>query len=360
MRALLLLTVANIKSFVRDRAALFWTVAFPLIFVFVFGLIFSGGPTKTTYGFADLDGSPQSAQLKEAFEATGTVTLETGTEDELLANMRDGDVAGVIVVPSGYGAGLGSAIAPTMVKVYTDPSQSQADARTRQVVAYVLGGVNTAVAGRPPAVMPEFATIQTTELNFLSYLIPSILAMALMQLGVFAAVPLVADREKLILKRLSVTPIRRWQLVGSNVLLRLLIAVAQTVIIIGVGTLFFGLETTGRWAMTGFFVLLGSVTFIALGYLIASFTPTEESANGVTQVVQLPMLFLSGIFFPIATMGDVLQSIARLLPLTYLGDALRQVMVDGTPFAPLWVDVTVLVVWLVACFGISARFFKWQ
>jgi hypothetical protein len=176
----------------------------------VFGLIFSGGPTKTTYGFADLDGSTQSAQLKEAFEVTGTVTLETGSEDELLARMRDGDVAGVIVVPSGYGAGLGSAIAPTMVKVYTDPSQSQADARTRQVVAYVLGGVNTAVAGRPPAVMPEFATIQTTELNFLSYLIPSILAMALMQLGVFAAVPLVADREKLILKRLSVTPIRRW------------------------------------------------------------------------------------------------------------------------------------------------------
>ena len=359
MRALLLLTVANIKSFVRDRAALFWTVAFPLIFVFVFGLIFSGGPTKTSYGFADLDGSAASARLKDAFEQTGTVTLVAGTQDDLLARMRDGDVTAVIVVPSGYGAGLTSTT-PTVVKVYTDPSQSQADARTRQLVAYVLGGVNTAVAGRPPAVVPGFETIQTTDLNFLSYLIPSILAMALMQLGVFAAVPLVADREKLILKRLSVTPIRRWQLVGSNVLLRLLIALAQTVIIIGVGTVFFGLETTGQWAMTGFFILLGSITFISLGYLIASFTPTEESANGVVQVVQLPMLFLSGIFFPIATMGDVLQSIARLLPLTYLGDALRQVMVGGTPFAPLWVDITVLVVWMVACFGIAARYFKWQ
>ena len=80
----------------------------------------------------------------------------------------------------------------------------------------------------------------------------------------------------------------------------------------------------------------------------------------MTQVVQLPMLFLSGIFFPIATMGPILQSIARFLPLTYLGDALRQVMVDGTPFAPLGVCVAVLMAWLVACFGIAARYFKWQ
>jgi len=360
MHALYQLTVANVKSFIRDRAAVFWTLAFPLIFVFVFGLIFSGGPTKTSYGFADLDQSAASAQLQTAFEQTGTMTVVTGSQDDLLAKMRDGDLSGVIVVPQGYGEGLAGGAAPAVLTVYTDPSQSQADARTRQVVAYVLGGVNQAAAGRPPAVVPSFETIQTNDLNFLSYLIPSILAMALMQGGVFAAVPLVADREKLILKRLGVTPIRRWQLVGSNVLLRLLIAVVQTAIIIGVGTLFFGLETSGRWVATGFFIFLGSVTFIALGYVIASFTKTEEAANGVTQVVQLPMLFLSGIFFPIATMGNVLQSIARVLPLTYLGDALRQVMVDGTPFAPLWVCVAVLVAWLVACFGIAARYFKWQ
>ena len=66
-------------------------------------------------------------------------------------------------------------------------------------------------------------------------------------------------------------------------------------------------------------------------------------------------MFLSGIFFPIATMRDVLQTVARLLPLTYLADALRQVMVDGTPFAPLWVCVAVLVAWLVGCFAIAGR-----
>ena len=97
-----------------------------------------------------------------------------------------------------------------------------------------------------------------------------------------------------------------------------------------------------------------------LGYVIASFARTEEAANGITSVVQFPLMFLSGTFFPIDAMPDALKTVARALPLTYLGDGLRQVMVDGTPFSPLWVCFAVLAVWLVACFGIAARFFKWQ
>ena len=360
MNALFRLTVANLKSFVRDRAALFWTIAFPLIFVVVFGLIFTGNPVPTSYGFADLDGSQASAAVKSAFDSIDGVTLVDGSKDDLLAKMRQGDVSAVIVVPSGYGASVAGGGAPVTLTVYTDPSQSQADGRTRQLVGFVLGTINQAASGRPPAVVPAFEAIQTVQLSYLSYLIPSILGMSLMQGGIFAAIPLVADRQKLILKRLGATPLRRWQLVGSNVFVRLVIALAQTLIIVGVGTLLFGLETTGRWLGVGFFVILGSLTFIALGYVIASFTRTEEAANGITQAVQLPMLFLSGIFFPIATMGPVLQSVARLLPLTYLGDALRQVMVDGTPFAPLSVCVAVLLVWLAGCFAVSARFFRWQ
>ena len=88
-------------------------------------------------------------------------------------------------------------------------------------------------------------TVQTENLNFISYFVPSILAMSVMQVGIFAAVPLVADREKGILKRLSATPLRRWQLVGSNTLMRLLIALIQTIIIVGVGISLFGVEITG-------------------------------------------------------------------------------------------------------------------
>jgi ABC-2 type transport system permease protein len=360
VRALWLLTVANIKSFVRDRAALFWTLAFPLIFVFLFGSIFSGGDQSRTIGFADLDRSPASEQLKGTFASVPNVELVEGSEDDVLAKMRDGEVSAVIVVPAGYGERITNKQPGTTVVVYTDPTQASADGSTRQLVGYALSVVNQQVTGQPPALEPEFRTIQTNDLSFISYLVPSILGMSLMQLGVFAAIPLVADREKLILKRLQATPLRRWQLVGSNVVMRLLIAVVQTAIIVGVGSAVFDVQVAGSWLLIGALVLLGSLTFIALGYVIASFASSEESANGMTSVVQFPLMFLSGTFFPIDAMPDVLRTVARALPLTYLGDALRQVMVDGTPFSPLWVCFAVLAGWLVVCFGIAARFFRWQ
>ncbi|HEY3165309.1 MAG TPA: ABC transporter permease [Candidatus Limnocylindrales bacterium] len=360
MRALVNLTIANIRSFTRDRAALFWTLAFPLIFVVLFGSIFSGGNNDRSIGFADEDASPASGQLASAFGAVSGVKLVDGTADDLLAKMRKGEVAAVIVVPKGYGETVASKAQPADVTVYTDPSQTSADGATRQLVGFVLSAVNQAATGQPPAVEPAFEQIQTQDLTFISYLVPSILGMSLMQLGIFAAIPLVADRQKLILKRLQATPLRRWQLVGSNVVMRLLIAIGQTAIIVGVGSAFYHVQIAGWWLLIGSLILLGSLAFIAFGYVIASFTSTEESANGMTSVVQFPLMFLSGTFFPIDAMPDVLKTVARALPLTYLGDGLRQVMVEGTPFAPLWICFAFLGVWLVACFAIAARFFKWQ
>lgn len=365
MRALLVLTLANIRSFVRDRAALFWTIAFPLIFIFLFGSIFSGGGNQThTLGWVDEDGSPSAASVRDAFAAIDDVEIVSGTRDEVLAKMRNGDLEAVLLAPKGFGAAVEAAAGPggppAMLQVYTDPSQGQETGSTFQIVGAVLGRLNLEVAGRGPAIVPQQQSIQTQDLTFISYLVPSILGMALMQLGVFSAIPLVADREKLILKRLSATPLRRWQLVGSNVVMRLLIAIVQTAIIVTAGAVFFDVEMSGSVLALAALVVLGSMSFIALGYVIASFAKTEEAANGMTSVVQFPLMFLSGTFFPIDAMPDVLKSVALALPLTYLSDALRQVMVDGTPFAPLWVCFAVLTGFLVVCFGIAARFFRWQ
>ncbi|HET9614325.1 MAG TPA: ABC transporter permease [Candidatus Limnocylindrales bacterium] len=360
MRALLLLTVANVKSFTRDRAAMFWTLLFPLIFVVLFGSIFSGGTSNRSVGFADADRSPASAQLRAAFAGLPNTKIVDGDEADLLASMKKGDLSTVVTVPAGYAASVASKTGPANVTVYTDPSQSAADATTRQLVGFVLSAVNQAASGVPPAVEPTFKAIQTNDLTFISYLVPSILGMSLMQVGIFAAVPLVADRQKLILKRLQATPLRRWQLVGSNVLMRLLIAVLQTAIIVGVGSALYHVQVAGSWLLIGALILLGSLAFIALGYVIASFAPSEDAANGMTSIVQFPLMFLSGTFFPIDAMPDALRTVARAMPLTYLGDGLRQVMVDGTPFSPLWVCFAVLVGWLVVCFGIAARYFRWQ
>jgi ABC-2 type transport system permease protein len=367
MRMLFALTRANIRSFVRDRAAMFWMIAFPVLFVILFGSIFSGGgPSTFTIGWVDLDGSPASAGVRSGFEATGLVVLTDGTQESSLTQMRTGDLAAVIVVPAGLGDAIAASRAgtpgaqPLALEVYTDPSQSTESQTINQVVAQVVAATNMFVSGTPPVLVVKPESVQTQELSAAAYYVPSILAMALMQLGIFSAIPLVEQRQKLILKRLSATPLRRWTLVGSNILMRLLIALVQSVLIVGLGAVLFGVTIVGSLLLAALFIVLGAVTFIALGYVIASFARTEEAANGLTSVVQFPMMFLSGIFFPIAFMPEFLQPIAALIPLTYLADALRQTMVGGVPYAPLWVDALVLTVWLVVSFGISARHFRWE
>jgi ABC-2 type transport system permease protein len=330
----------------------------------MFGAIFTGGGTSTrTFAWVDDDGSAASAELRAAFAGLEDVELRDMTEGDGLAGMRQGDLRAVLVVPDGYGAAIAAAAGapgpPVAITVYTDPTQQTQTADTFRFVDTILGRVNLEVSGRGPAVVPDVKAVQTESLTFISYLVPSILGMALMQLGVFSAIPLVADREKLILKRLSATPLRRWQLVGSNVLMRLLIAVIQTVIIVAVGALAFDVQISGNVLAMAALVILGSMSFIALGYVIASFARTEDAANGMTSVVQFPLMFLSGTFFPIDSMPEFLKGVARVLPLTYLSDGLRQVMVGGTPFSPLWVCFAVLVGFLVICFAISARFFRW-
>ncbi len=363
MHALLALALANIRSYTRDRAAVFWTLAFPLVFIVLFGLIFQGGDrSRLTIGWVDDDKSAAAQELRAGFSTLEGVFVVDSTLETALADMRTSDVDTVIVVPAGYGATLDADRAeggqPARIDIYTDPSQPGLQGTVYQAAGTVLGVVN--LGGKPPLVVPSPQTVQTENVNAISYFVPSMLALSIMQVGIFAAIPLVGDREKLILKRLAATPLRRWQLVGSNVLMRILIAFAQAVIIVAVGALAFGVEIVGSLLLVAAFVTLGAMAFLALGYVIASFAKTEDAANGMTSMIQFPMMFLSGAFFRIDDMPPFLQGVARIIPLTYLADALRQVMVGGAAFAPLWVCAAVLFGWLVVCFGIASRKFAWQ
>jgi ABC-2 type transport system permease protein len=315
MQALIQLSIANIRSFIRDRAALFWTFAFPLIFVVLFGLIFQGGSTSIKLGWVDLDGSSGptgSTTLRSAFASVKAVVITDEDETTAKDQMKTGKLDAIVEVPKGYSAAIAAAgatsVSPASVTVFVDPTQAATGGIVQQVVAGVLAAVN--LGGRPASVQAQLATIQTQNLNIISYLVPSILGMALMQLGVFAAIPLVADREKKILKRLNATPLHRWQLVGSNVVMRLIIGIIQTLIIVAVGTALFGLQVTGSLILLGSLVVLGALAFISLGYVIASFAPTEDAANSMTSVVQFPLMFLSGTFFVIDQMPQPLQVVA--------------------------------------------------
>src|SRR5512140_3186245 len=271
MGTLLGLTVANIKSLVRDRAALFWTIFFPIMFVFLFGWIFGGsGGAKISVGFADLDGTQASAGLRQAFAGVPLLSLHDGTVDEEKAAMQHGDVSAVIVVPKGLQDALVQARAGSKgsvaIQLYGDPSQNQTTQVVQGVVAQVANGFNLVAQGGTAILTVSQLTLQSTNISSVAYLVPSILAMALMQLGIFAAIPLVQQREKGILKRVGATPLARWKLVGSNVLLRLMVAIVDAVLIVGIGFAVFNVHITGNLLEVAAIVLLGSAAFLAIGF----------------------------------------------------------------------------------------------
>jgi ABC-2 type transport system permease protein len=362
---LLSLTVANVKSLVRDRAALFWTIFFPIMFVFLFGWIFGGSGNATiSVGIVDQDGTAASGGLRQAFASVPLLTLHDGTLDAEKAAMQHGDVSAVIVIPKGLQDALAAArsggTGSVAIALYGDPSQNQTTQVVQAAVAQVANGFNLAAQGGSAILTVSQQALQSTNISSVAYLVPSILAMALMQLGIFAAIPLVQQREKGILKRIGATPLARWKLIGSNVLLRLMVAIVDAVLILGIGFVFFDVKIVGNVLAAAGVVLLGAASFLAIGFMLASFLKTEEQATGVVQIVQLPMMFLSGIFFSFDFLPGFLQTIARFLPLTYLGDAMRQVMVNGTQVAPLGVDLAILTGWLVVCLAIAARSFRWE
>ena len=367
MKTLLGLTVANLKGLTRDRAALFWTFFFPVMFVFLFGWLFSGSNDSTvTVGYVDQDGTTTSAQVQSAFANVPILVLQTGTLDAEKAAMQNGDVSAVIVIPKGLQDAVATSktghAASAAIQLYTDPAQTQTAQVVQDAVNRIADNFSLGVAssGGTAVLTVSDLTLSSSNVSTVTYLVPSILAMALMQLGVFAAVPLVQQREKGILKRMGATPLQRWKLVASNILLRLIVAAVDTVLIIGVGIAVFHVQIVGNVVEAAGFVFLGAGAFLALGFMLASFLKTEEQATGVVQVVQMPLMFLSGIFFPFNFMPDFLRSIARLLPLTYLGDGLRQSMVNAPQVAPMAMDAAILAGWLIVCLAISARSFRWE
>lgn len=192
------------------------------------------------------------------------------------------------------------------------------------------------------------------------YVLPGILAMALMQLGLFGALQFLSLRERKIILGLSITPISRTALLASEVLLRLLAGFVQAGIILGVGIGVFGVRLVGPVQDVLALVLLGSAAFVSLGYLLVCFARSMESGNGIAQAVQLPMMFLAGIFFPVELMPEFMQPVVRVIPLKFLADALREAMVGVPAEFSLVVNAGLLSGFLGITLLAAVRFWRWE
>lgn len=210
-----------------------------------------------------------------------------------------------------------------------------------------------------PATLPNGSTGQAAGLRWVDFIVPGILALSIMNLGVFAAIPLTAQRELGILRRFGVTPVPRPLMVAAQVTARLAVSLVQVAVQLATAWLVFGVPFTDLGAL-GAVTLLGALAFVTLGYTIAALAPTSPAAHGWTQLVSMPMIFLSGIFVPVTGLPAFLQPLVLVLPLTYLADAMRQLALGGVGAAfPLGLDLTVLAAWTLVLGTAAVRWFRW-
>lgn len=361
MSAFIQLYTASLKEFVRDRMTIFWTLAFPLVFVVLFGVLFSfGGDTKFNVGLVVEDAGATAQQVASILRQVPVFKItETGRDAELTA-LKRGDRSAVIVLPDGLSSSV-AAKQPARINVYYDPANQQTSQIVLTVTHQVLDQVDRQISGTQPAFTVDEETVQASQLRSIDFLLPGILAMALMQLGLFGtAQPLVALRDQGVLRRLSATPLPRWTVLGSQIAMRLTIALAQTVIIVGFGVIGFHVPLQGNPLLLLGMVILGALTFIAIGYMVAAFSKNQESASGISSLINFPMMFLSGLFFPVEFVPNFLQPVIAIIPLTYLVDAIRQIMIGTNPLFPMALDIGVLLAWLVVTLVVALRFFKWE
>ena len=360
MRAFYKLLVSDFKQFLRDKTALFFTFAFPVIFIFIFGWAFSGaGDINYKIGLVNNDESSIGEGISQVLYEIPIFDISEGEQDSQIEELKQGDTKAVIVIPADLASGVGSGEL-SEITVFYDPTQTTSSQIIIPVLRQAVDEINRQLTQQPLLLQLSEESIQAHDLRDIDFLVPGILAMSVLFLGLLGSIVLVERREKKILKRFGATPLRRSTMVFSQVVYRMILALVQTLIIIAIGYFVFNVQMVGNWFLLLGLVLLGTLTFISIGFFVVSRVRTTEGAMPLIQIIQFPMLFLSGIFFPIEFMPDFMRPVLAAIPLTYLGDAFRQVMVEATPLYPLWVDIAVLGGWLVVSMILAIKLFRWE
>lgn len=349
---------AGVKILRRNRVLLITSLGLALISIFVFGWLFGGtGNQKLTLGVSDQDGSAATTQLIAQLKQNGSLDVRIGAQSDELRHLRDGDRNAVIVLPAGFGTELASGHA-SMVAYY-DQSNPVTQAVTRSVVQSVVANMNTAATGRTPAVSLQEQAVSVHNLRQIDWLTPGMLGMLLMWANLSIGTLLVQWRQTGILKRLAVTPMRPGVLMASQMLARLALSIAQGAVLLAVAMLVFHVQITGSWVALLAMVGVGALTMMSLGFIAGSFAKTPEAAQGVVFLVSFPMMFLGGSYFPTSGAPAFLSPVIKAMPLSYLNDALRQIINNGAGLAAVQHDLLILLAWMVAALLFSARAFRW-
>jgi len=350
-RAFLSIAAAIAKGFLRDRAAVFFSIVFPLMFLVLFGGVFTGGERAEIEmvrvgEITVLD--ELSSGAREAFDQTFEVREGEGRE-AAVAEVRSGDADVAVEM-----------VGDTLVAHYTQTDQAAA-AMTAGTLRAFVDGANVAASGEPPRYDFVPRRVEDESLQPIQFVTPGLLGWAVAMSAAFgAAATLQGWRQSKLLRRLQLSPAPTAAVVAARVAVTVGVALVQMAIFVGLGVAAFGLQLAGSWWASVPLLVVGTLSFMALGLLSGAVAKTAEGAVNIANFLVLPMAFLSGSFFPLDAAPPWLRVVSQALPLRHLNDGMLDVMVRGEPASAVLVPMAVLVGFAAVMSAAAVRLFRWE
>lgn len=361
MKQLAKLFEAHLKMTMRDKGVWFWSIAYPVLLMVVFLLIF-GGFGSDGDGFAakvavvkNGDG-PEAAAFEQQLRHIPVMRWVSDRpleRDEAERLLLDDELDAFIALPDGESS--------KTVELYVNLEKEQS------AVTQALSGMLRETAsrfGRESA--PEWTvavhslSAGSESLKIIDFIVTGMIALSICQSGLFGMSGLVEMRRNGLLKRLRLTPVNMTLFGAGDMLVRFLLSIIQFFLLAGIGAFLFG--AAYHMAPVAFLLLfvVGTLSFSAMGYMIASVSRNMESFMAIANIASFLMMFLSGIFFELALLPDWLRPVSNVLPLTFFADGVRDTMLyaGGTENPELWINIGVLAVWTLAAFAIGSTMIR--
>ena len=353
----------SVRRYFRDRVAIFFTVLFPLIFLFVFGSFSKNNDVSFHIGLINQSGS-QFAQ-KFAADTRSNKLFKVDPQVTNLQNAKEkmsrSEIDATLVLPPDFGTVKGGTPAGKAL-IYFDENNVQAAQTLKSVIQGQFEGINAGLTKLPVPFSVSAKSTNTQGLSKLDYTVSGLLGFSIIGLGVFGPVNYFPEMKKQgVLRRLHITPLRAWQFFVSSVLSNAVIGLFSIAIMLAVASSpLFHFKIIGNYLELAIFIVFGILTIFGIGLAIGGWAKNENQAAPLANIIVFPMLFLSGTFFPRFAMPEWLQHVTAFLPLTPIIDGIRMIATEGRHLTQIGPQIGLTALWAVIIYAIAFRVFRWE
>jgi ABC-2 type transport system permease protein len=351
------LTSVFLKIFLRDRQSIFFSLFFPIIFMTVFSFINGGAQDPIKLGLVNNSGSAVATNFVQQLIDDPLFNVSIGLEDRLRNELEAGEQTMLLILPEQFNGQADS----SELRLLVDAAQVQQLGMIVPLLQQKLITIEREFRNLDPMFSLAIEDVQARSQSYLDFLLPGLLAFTLMQLSIAGSgFNIVEYRRKGILKRLFVTPIRPTDFIASIVIARMAIVLIQLTVLILFAVLVLDVNILGNFASLYLVVILGTIIFLNLGFCLGSLAKTQQAVMAVGNIVIFPQIFLSGVFYPIESMPELVQPIARALPLSFVATGMRDIANEGASLLAIWPSLLGIAVWLIVGFVLATRLFVWK